>query len=178
MTKIINLFAGPGAGKSTTAAGLFFEMKLMNLKCELITEYAKELTYAGDFVNLSSPIHMLDAQYRRQKNALGQVEYIITDSPILLPMIYSKEKEYISEFRKIAVSHWNEFKNVNFFINRTKEYQAYGRNESEYEAIKKDEEIIEMLGDLNIPFEEIPGDRNAPNAIIRSILLEKLFPTR
>ena len=26
-TKIINLFAGPGAGKSTVASGLFHEMK-------------------------------------------------------------------------------------------------------------------------------------------------------
>lgn len=26
-TKVINFYAGPGAGKSTNAAGLFYEMK-------------------------------------------------------------------------------------------------------------------------------------------------------
>ena len=45
MTKVINLFGGPGAGKSTTAAGLFYEMKVRDIKCELVTEYAKDMTY-------------------------------------------------------------------------------------------------------------------------------------
>jgi len=40
-TKVINLFAGPGAGKSTTAAGLFAEMKRANVDVELVTEYVK-----------------------------------------------------------------------------------------------------------------------------------------
>jgi len=29
--KVINLFAGPGAGKSTTAAGLFYYMKKLGM---------------------------------------------------------------------------------------------------------------------------------------------------
>jgi dephospho-CoA kinase len=33
--RVINLAAGPGAGKSTTAAGLFNIMKLKGLKVEL-----------------------------------------------------------------------------------------------------------------------------------------------
>lgn len=43
MTSVINLIGGPGSGKSTTAAGLFFRMKSMGVRCELVTEYAKEL---------------------------------------------------------------------------------------------------------------------------------------
>jgi ATP:corrinoid adenosyltransferase len=39
--KVINIFAGPGAGKSTTAAGLFYHMKKLNMSVELVTEYAK-----------------------------------------------------------------------------------------------------------------------------------------
>jgi hypothetical protein len=45
--KVINLWAGPGAGKSTTAAGLFL-MKLTGRRVELVTEYAKEVVYDQD----------------------------------------------------------------------------------------------------------------------------------
>ena len=37
MTKYINIFGGPGVGKSTTAALLFAEMKKSGLKAKLIT---------------------------------------------------------------------------------------------------------------------------------------------
>ena len=43
--KVINIFGGPGTGKSVTAAKLFAELKIQNKNCELITEYAKELVY-------------------------------------------------------------------------------------------------------------------------------------
>ena len=39
---VINLLGSPGAGKSTTAARLFYELKMKGVKCELITEYAKD----------------------------------------------------------------------------------------------------------------------------------------
>ena len=43
--KVISLFAGPGAGKSTAAAGLFNLMKCKGESCELVTEVAKGMTY-------------------------------------------------------------------------------------------------------------------------------------
>ena len=53
--RVINLFGGPGAGKSTTAAGLFFFMKSdssFDKSVELVTEFAKDLTYAERFKEL------------------------------------------------------------------------------------------------------------------------------
>lgn len=38
---VINLFAGPGAGKSTTAARLFSTLKLRGKNAELVQEFAK-----------------------------------------------------------------------------------------------------------------------------------------
>ena len=43
--KVINLFGGPGCGKSTTAADLFARMKLRGLSVELVTEYAKDVVW-------------------------------------------------------------------------------------------------------------------------------------
>lgn len=39
---VINLFGGPSAGKSTLAAGVFYNLKCMGINCELITEYPKD----------------------------------------------------------------------------------------------------------------------------------------
>ena len=41
MTKIINLFGGPGIGKSTQAAGLYYEMKKLNMNVEMPYEFPK-----------------------------------------------------------------------------------------------------------------------------------------
>src|SRR3546814_15130333 len=42
---ILNFFAGPGAGKSTTTAQVFADLKKKNLNVELVTEYAKDLVW-------------------------------------------------------------------------------------------------------------------------------------
>ena len=54
--KVINLWSGPGGGKSTTAAGLFNIMKHMRLDVELVTEVAKDRVYAKDFQTLGNQL--------------------------------------------------------------------------------------------------------------------------
>lgn len=38
---VVNLFAGPGAGKSTTAAAVFAELKMQDVNCENCHEWIK-----------------------------------------------------------------------------------------------------------------------------------------
>jgi hypothetical protein len=40
-TILVNLYAGPGTGKSTMAANVFSELKWMGVNCELALEFAK-----------------------------------------------------------------------------------------------------------------------------------------
>ena len=47
-TKVLNLYGGPGVGKSTGAAYIFSMLKLAGINCELVREYAKELVGAED----------------------------------------------------------------------------------------------------------------------------------
>lgn len=39
---VVNLFAQPGAGKSTGAAYIFAKLKMAGVNAELITEFAKD----------------------------------------------------------------------------------------------------------------------------------------
>lgn len=48
MAIVINLFGAPGAGKSTLAADIFSKLKRRQVKCELITEFAKDCVYEGN----------------------------------------------------------------------------------------------------------------------------------
>lgn len=162
MTKVINLWAGPGAGKSTTAAGLFFHMKTDGHKCELVTEYAKELCYDGRLLSLH-PETILKQQYARQDRLNGKVDWIITDSPLLLSWIYSKN----NKVRKKAENFTGEFDNYHFYIKRVKPYKNYGRTQDEKEAIELDKEIKKYLDETHDLIGEICGNERAPKEIMK-----------
>ncbi len=148
-TRVINLFAGPGAGKSTTAAGLFFTMKTLGYKVELVTEFAKELVYEGATATLNDQLYVLMEQDKRQRRLVGQVDWIITDSPLILAEIYVNG----DSTRRLAITAeaWSRFKrynNVNVFINRIKPYADYGRNQSEDEARIIDEKLRDLTAGM------------------------------
>ena len=44
---VINLYGGPGTGKSTTAAHVFALLKQRDVNAELVREYAKDIVWEG-----------------------------------------------------------------------------------------------------------------------------------
>ena len=88
MTLNINLYAGPGVGKSVTMANLFVALKLRGIHCEMVPEFAKELQYDG--VLLTTPqLRIVREQLRRQSRLQGHAEVVVTDSPVPLSLPYS-----------------------------------------------------------------------------------------
>ena len=88
--KIINLFGGPGTGKSTTAAHLFAIMKWQGMKVELVSEYAKELTWDGRSNVLLDQLYVLAKQNRKLERLKNHgLDFVITDSPILMGLAYT-----------------------------------------------------------------------------------------
>lgn len=166
--KVINLLSGPGAGKSTTAAGLFYQMKLKGINVELITEYAKDMTWEERYNTLSNQLYIFAKQYSRQLRVKNKVDYIVTDSPLLLSLIYTP-KNYPGSFELMVMDFWNEFDNYNFFIRREKKYNPIGRNQTEDEAKDIDIKIWNMLNLRYIDYVEIPGNQNAINLIMEQM---------
>ena len=167
MTKVINLFAGPGAGKSTTAAGLFYHMKHKDLKCELVTEYAKDLAYEVS-KRLDSQVHISGEQAWRMERLLGRVDYIITDSPLVLGSLYAPF-DYPQAYHDMLANLYSRYQNHNFFIRRVKPYQIYGRQQTEDEAKLLDARVIDLLRSRKISYAEIKGDFGAPEAIMKAL---------
>lgn len=165
MTTVINLFAGPGAGKSTIAAGIFFELKTKNIKCELVTEYAKDMTYEERQTTLRDQLYMLAKQNQRIRRLQNKVDYIITDSPLLLGLAYTPE-DYYEHFQPLVLEIFNSYDNLNVYINRVKPYQNYGRNQTEVQAKEKDRIIYEILRYNKLEHIIVAGDLQAPSTII------------
>ena len=166
--KVINLFAGPGAGKSTTAAGLFHLMKIAGMNVELVTEYAKEMTWEKRHNILTDELYIFAKQHRRIRRLLGEVDYVVTDSPILLCILYRND-DYSETLDRLILELWNSYENLNFFLRRTKPYSAVGRSQSESEARTIDEATLELLARLEVPYQEVIGDDGAAAAIFQKV---------
>lgn len=170
---VVNLFGGPGCGKSTTATGLFSLMKLRGHKVELVTEYAKELTYEEDWATLHRQDLILPEQFKRQHRLLGKVDYIITDSPIPLNIIYANAdlKKDVS-FNDKVLQHFSQFNNFNILLKRVKPYSHYGRKETSEKAIDIDNEIKTFLTSINSSFHVVRGDEDGA-VMIYNMLFNK-----
>lgn len=158
---VINLFAGPGSGKSTSCAGIFRLMKLKGLDVELVTEYAKDVVWEQNYTQLSDQIYIFAQQHRRVSRIFDHdIDIVVTDSPIIMGATYIS-KDYYSNLLPLMVEVWNSYENINFFINRPPKYVSTGRTQTHEEAIEKDNEIKKLLSDYNIPYTIV--DRDDPN---------------
>lgn len=165
--RVINLFAGPGAGKSTTAAGLFYRLKMLGHNVELITEFAKELTWQDRQRTLEDQIYVFASQLHRQNVLKNKVDAVITDSPLLLSLIYGDNLPH--SFKNLVVDCWYGFDNINFMLHRCTPYTPVGRNQTEAEAVELDKKIHRMLWTRQIRYEEVTGDETAIDKIMERI---------
>ena len=160
---VINLWGGPGCGKSTTATGLFSLMKMRGHKVELVTEYAKELTYDEDWQTLTQQEIILPEQYKRQKRLENHVDYAITDSPIPLNLIYARDDlSKDMKFWDKVLDSFEEFHNFNILLKRVKPYSHYGRKETSDQAIEIDNQCESLLKNINAPYQKVRGDEDSP----------------
>ena len=91
-TIVVNLIGSPGSGKSTTAAGLFYNLKKLGINCEMALEYAKDKVYEESFKTMDDQLYIFGKQYHRMWRLKNLVDVIITDSPLLLSIYYNKTK--------------------------------------------------------------------------------------
>ena len=155
-TKVINFIGAPGAGKSTLAAKLFAHMKSKDINCELVAEYAKGVVWRGAENILTNQLYMFAKQYDRQFHLMGKVDYIITDSPLFLNLYYGQKERM--HFKYLVMEKWNEFNNINFYVNRTKKYNPKGRNQTAAESDEIAAAILKLLGEHKIRNREITSD--------------------
>lgn len=157
LTRVINIFGAPGSGKSTLAFGLMYRLKMKGIECELCHEWIKMKLYEGT----TYPFHDQLYTYAKQNKLLNQVnnkvDFIVTDSPSVQCVAYVETEPEI--YTQMALDYFNQYDNLNFFIERTHPYQPSGRNQTEEQAAIVGDKIRNMLNRLKIPYTVLPANK-------------------
>lgn len=174
---VVNLYGGPGCGKSTGAAYVFERLKEAGVVVELVTEFAKDLVWDRSDA-LHDQVFVFANQYHRlARLEKSGVQVAVTDSPLLLSLVYACNDRRLfdmPEDRRCLVSEAAKalsasFDNRDFIVKRIKPYVTLGRNESEQDATAIDRMMCELTGDQAL---SVDGVSTGYETIVQYVLRE------
>ena len=167
---IVNLFGVPGAGKSTGAAYIFSQLKMRGINAELITEFAKDKVWENNEKVFKNQLYLFGKQSFRISRVQDEVDVIVTDSPLLLSILYNQTPILGENFNQLVYDVFNSYNNINYLIKRTKPYNPAGRLQTEEESDALAEPLISLLKKENINYKEITGDIKGYDKIVQEVL--------
>lgn len=178
MTLVINMLGGSGIGKSTTAAGLYYHMKLNHMNVELVREYVKVLAWQGTKIGRFDQVNIFGEQCKLEHTLYGKVDYIVTDSPIILAPIYEIFYHNDSMMEEAALKFLKKSKEsgieqLNVLLQRNKPYDPKGRFQTEQEAITVDKLTLDFLNKYNIAYSVVDGPEENRVARIMELISDK-----
>lgn len=152
MVRRINIYGGPGIGKSTVAASLFAELKKKGANVELCPEHVKGWAYEGrkfthheQILGFANQMFM-EATFLRNSDAM-----IISDSPPFLYACYTKRycgSQYASPLFDLVRPYDREFPALQVMLERGSfPYQEVGRVHTEGQSKEMDSIIKHALAE-------------------------------
>ncbi len=155
--KVINLFAGPGTGKSVTSSVLYGMLSLAGYAVQYVPEFAKFATYSKNTAALSDQIYM----FGKQENRLhvlkdGDLDFVIMDGPLPLALLYAPDA-YYAHYEPLVMEVFSSYENINFFLERNTSipYQQNGRSQDPKTAEELCERTRNILVRHDVPFESV-----------------------
>jgi deoxyadenosine/deoxycytidine kinase len=179
MSKIINLFGGPGIGKSSIAAGLTYKLKKKHINCDNPYEFPKMLAWDENHSAIRDQLYVLANQHRGIVKSYGKVDYIILDSPILLSLVYRnyyRSNEYPAtlygdSFDKMILDIHNQYDTLNIVLNRS---EGIHNEKERYQNLEQSKDldwaIESTLIQNNIAYTKVDVNDNTVNNILSIIL--------
>ncbi len=176
MTKVLNLYGGPGTGKSTIAAKLFAAMKSNHVNAELVAEYVKQWAWEKRKPVSFDQFLFFGKQARRESSLFGEVDVVVTDAPVLLTAYYAQVfgspaqatcfRHMLLTYLDMVTAQGHEHKH--YFLTRLKPYDQRGRFQDEKGAREVDEELRRFVKEMGLKISEVPGDDEGVAAILRA----------
>lgn len=155
---VINLYGGPGIGKSTLAASVFAELKQRGYAAELMREPFKRWVWddyrscLSDQAWITGNIYHELKQYER-----GGVEVVVSDCPLLLAVAYGASTEDVS-MPPFVASLYRRFQNFDVRLERAVPYDPKGRRQNEQSA----RDVDQLMDTLIPPWLERPWSHLVP----------------
>ncbi len=157
-TLLINLFGGPGTGKSTMMARVFSELKFDNIDSEMAPEYAKDLVWEeSDNLLRNQQLHVLGEQHRRINRLYGKVSVAITDCPLINFALFIPPSNAI--LNALINEEAKNFRHLNILLKRVKPYNPNGRYQTEIQARDMDLKLKIILTERGFVFHEFESSR-------------------
>jgi hypothetical protein len=141
-TLVVNLFGGPGVSKSTNRALVFAKLKLAGMNVEEAPEFAKELVWEGRHRALRYQQYIIGKQMWRVERLRGEVDVVVTDSPILFGLVYGED--YTQAWEDHVIEVFASWRTCNIHLLRDFEKHPYnpkGRTQTQEEAVEVDGKI-------------------------------------
>lgn len=171
--KVINLFGVPGVGKSTGAAYIFSQLKMLGKNVELVTEFAKDKVYEENESVFKNQAYIFGKQSFKMSRCKDKVDYIVTDSPLLLSALYNSEPVLGELFNDVVNNVFQSYNNLNFLLLRVKPYDLSGRLQTEKESNDLVKPLKEILKHYHINYLLYNGDKQGYDEIIKYILMHE-----
>lgn len=145
----ICLFSGPGGGKSTLAARIFYELKIEGYSIELVREYIKKWAYEDRKPTSFDQSYIFGHQMHSEDLPLRNgIKNIVVDSPLIMNVCYGKRYNYPlwESLLEQAIVFEKKYPSFNIFLDRTGlDYQEIGRYENYEQALWMDGQIKNFM---------------------------------
>ena len=161
---VINLIGGPGCGKSTTMAGVFYWLKKHMVNCEMATEYAKDKVWEEDYRAMDDQLYIIGKQFHRISRLIDKVDIVIMDTSLLSSIIY--DKNHSDALKQLCIEAFEKFNNMVFFIERDDiSYETSGRRENSDKALEIDKAYKELMEELHISYKCLHNENSVETII-------------
>lgn len=160
LAKVVNLYGGPGSGKSTMAWHLSAELKYLGLNVEYVHEWVKLAAWEKrPEVFWKAQQHIYGNQSWLMECTANGADIIVTDCPLLMGLAYVDAGQFEGYFQEVVYDDYTRYDNLNVFVSRVKPYNSKGRNQTYEEACQKDIQIVSLLEDFSTNFSIVEGSR-------------------
>lgn len=169
--KVINLFGASGSGKSTTALGLTYLLRLKGYKAEYVSEYAKDLVAEESVHKLKHQLYVFAKQLKKVDVLLNkELDYIVTDSPTLLSYFYGEKFQVnLDGFKELVLSSFKSTPQINIFLKRTLPFDETLRLQTAEESDRDSSDLLKILNDCEISFITLNSDGDTVNNILNHL---------
>lgn len=177
--KRIALIGGAGCGKSTQCAHFFAMLKSESIQVDQVQEWVREAINRG-LIPKGNPwaqFWIYEEQKIKEDCIPKEIEYMVTDSPILLSYVYALLYAKRPEDNYLLLKMYEKFINdigrydYVFLCKREKPYVKDGtRTQSKEEALELDNIIIHLLEHHRIPYIVLEGKTEERTKKMRKII--------